>query len=415
VLSPEECLLRPIVRDSHESPIRAMLALASEPDMISLAGGHPDPALLPRDWLVEAAQTVLGQLDRRALQYGGTAGVLALREVVGSVLATRAIAAAADEILITSGSQQGISLLAQVLIEPGDSIAMAQYNYPAALQAFRFSGARVHALDDDLAGLGELARSAEGRRLKAVYLVPSFANPTGHTLSVEARLRLLEEAARARICVIEDDPYGELWFERPPPLSLCALNCVRGIGAQVVYLTSFSKTVLPALRLGALFAPPAIRRGVTLAKQACDVHSGSLEQLFLCQMLRSGRFDSHLQALRAAYRSKAEALAQGLRTMTAGILEFSPPAGGMFVWARFVAAMRELACIDWFAFGRAHRVLALPDQAFATLAETGSHIRLSFANPPVAAIHDGVQRLALGLVAEMSSRRSGRTATAGKV
>ena len=381
-----------------------MLALAGEPNMISLAGGHPDPALLPRDWLVEAAQTVLPQLDPRALQYGGTEGVMALREAICPVLAARGISAAPGEVLITTGSQQGISLLARVLIETGDSIAMAHYNYPAALQAFRFSGARVHALNDDLEGVGELARSREGERLKAVYLVPNFANPTGHALSVAARLRLLDEAACTGICVIEDDPYGELWFEQSPPRSLYALNQAKGLGAHVVYLTSFSKTVMPALRLGALLAPQAIRRAVILAKQACDVHSGTLEQLFLCRMLQSGRFDGHLAALRAAYKRKADALTLALRAAAGDLLQFAEPAGGMFVWAQFMAAARDLADIDWFAFGRAHRVLALPDRAFATHDVAGSHIRLSFANPTVEAIREGVQRLARGLAAEVRAR-----------
>jgi 2-aminoadipate transaminase len=392
-----ESLLRPLIRDAQESPIRAMLALAAEPDTISLAGGHPDPALLPRDWLCEAAQSVLSRIDARALQYGGTEGVPALRETICPLLATRSIAASPAEVLVTTGSQQGISLLARVLIEPGDGVALAHYNYPAALQAFRFAGAQLHALNDDLEGLGELARSAAGKRLKAVYLVPSFANPTAHVLSLSARLRLLDEARRAGICVIEDDPYGELWFEQPPPLSLYALNQTNSIGAHVVYLTSFSKTVMPALRLGALLAPPVIRRGVTLAKQACDVHSGSLEQLFLNRMLQSERLDEHLKRLRAAYKLKADTLTQALASMAGPVLEFSPPAGGMFVWAQFTAAARHLARIDWFAFGRRHRVLALPDKAFAAAGVGGSHIRLSFANPPLAALREGVRRLAAGL------------------
>jgi 2-aminoadipate transaminase len=392
-----ERLLRPVIRHSQESPIRAMLALAAEPDMISLAGGHPDPELLPRDWLVAAAQRVLQQIDAKALQYGSTEGVASLREVICLVLATRAIKAAPGELLITTGSQQGISLLARVLIEPGDSVAMAHYNYPAALQAFRFSGATVHPLDEDFEGLGELARSVDGKSLKAVYLVPSFANPTGHTLSVAARLQLLEEAAHADICVIEDDPYGELWFDQPPPPSLYALNQVNDIGAQVVYLTSFSKTVMPALRLGVLLAPSALRRGVVLAKQTCDVHSGSLEQLFLAHMLQFGDLNSHLEALRAAYKGRASTLMQALRSFAPEVLDFAPPAGGMFVWTQFAAATPDLARIDWFAFGRRHRVLALPDRAFVAHGVGGSHLRLSFANPPVEAIREGVRRLASGL------------------
>jgi DNA-binding transcriptional MocR family regulator len=247
-----------------------------------------------------------------------------------------------------------------------------------------------------------------GGRLKAVYVVPSFANPTGHVMSMESRRRLLEAAVRQGVCVIEDDPYGELWFDRPPPDSLCALNQYWKIGATVTYATSFSKIVMPAFRLGALFAPAAIRRGALLVKQATDVHSSTIDQRFLDELLRSGRLPSHEDSLRAAYSNKAKAMARALTTMTPDLLSFTKPAGGMFVWAHLKGAAQAQSSdsIDWFAFGRSHRVLAVPGAAFSPSDARSAHVRLCFANPPLEDIHEGIRRLAAGLTAELARASS---------
>lgn len=374
-----------------------MLPLADEPGMISLAGGHPDPDLLPHEWLIESAQRTLGKMRGRDLQYGATEGIPSLRESAAAMLSARRITAPPDSLFVTTGAQQGISLVASVLLDAGDAVAMAPYNYPSAVHAVRFAGASVLPLNDDGEGIDDLARSHRGR-VKAAYLVPNFANPTGHVMSFECRLRLLEAAAKHDVCVIEDDPYGELWFDRPPPDSLCALNQNWKIGASVVYLTSFSKILAPALRLGVLFAPPALRRPVKLAKQAADVHSGLLEQRFLDEMLREEkRLMVHLAGLRAAYREKAHAMVGALRE-AAATLSFAQPSGGMFVWAEMRDGVGE-GEIDWFAFGRRHRVLALPGKAFSVDDGRSPHVRLSFANPSIADVRAGVRRLIDGLKA----------------
>jgi DNA-binding transcriptional MocR family regulator len=398
-------LIRNVLRNSSESPIRAMLALASEPGMISLAGGHPDPNLLPRDWLAETARGEIDRMTCKDLQYGSTEGLPSLRESVCTVLAPRRIHVQPDDIAITTGSQQGMSLVAQAILEPGDAIAMAPFNYPAAIQAVRYAGGHVLTLRSEGDGLGELA-SAARRPLKAVYVVPSYSNPTAHVMPIEARQRLLEDAARHGILVLEDDPYGELWFDRPPPDSLYALNQTRKIGATVVYLTSFSKTVLPALRLGALVAPPPIRRAVILAKQAGDVHSGLLEQRFLDAMLRSGRLPDHLNSIRAAYRAKAQAMTEALTECAQQLLGFTAPGGGMFIWATLQGPVRVASEMNWSAFGRAYRVLVVPGHAFSADGSGTEYLRLSFANPAVANIREGVRRLASGLAAESRGARA---------
>ena len=398
-----DSVIREVLRNARESPMRAMLALAGEPGMISLAGGHPDPNLLPRDWLVEMAHAELDKLARKDLQYGPTDGLPSLRESVCTLLAERHIEANPNDIAITTGSQQGMSLLVQAILEPGDVVAMAPFNFPASMQAVRYAGGQVLALRGDGVGLGELASSAH-RPIKAVYVVPSFSNPTAHVMSLEDRVRMLEEAVRHNILVLEDDPYGELWFDQPPPDSLYALNHAKQIGATVVYLTSFSKTVMPALRLGALVGPPAIRRAVVLAKQAGDVHTGLLEQRFLDAMLRSGRFASHLQTIRAAYKAKAHAMIETLNECAREMLSFAVPGGGMFVWGTLRGPAQRLAALDWFAFGRTYRVLVVPGHAMSADGNGMNNVRLCFSNPPIADIREGVKRLVAGLTAE--SRRA---------
>ena len=323
-----------------------------------------------------------------------------MRESVCELLAERRLETQPGDVLVTTGSQQGMSLLASAVLDPGEAIAMAPFNYPAAMQSARFAGASIATLSAEGEGLGELVRRTGQTRIKAAYLVPNFANPTGHVMPVDARLRVLEDAQRHGILLIEDDPYGELWFESTPPDSLYALNQTGRIGATVAYLTSFSKTVLPALRLGVLCAPPSIRQAVKLLKQAADVHSGLLEQRILDVMLRSGRLPEHLKTIRSVYRQKARTMVDALQALAGESLSFQAPPGGMFVWTRLEGRAQHLVDTDWFAFGHTHRVLVVPGQGLAADGRPNAYIRLSFANPGIEDIREGVKRLVTGLAAE---------------
>jgi 2-aminoadipate transaminase len=385
-------LLQPMASRLAESPIRAMMALAGRPGVISLAGGHPDPALLPLEWLTDTMRELAPRLRNASLQYGPTDGVPVLKAAVCEFLRQGGIVADASELLITTGSQQGLSLLSQALIAPGDRVAMAAFNYPASLQAFRFAGARICAVDDDFAALGGLCREAP---VKAVYVVPSFANPTGHCMPLAARLALLRTAAAHGVCVVEDDPYSQLWFDTPPPPSLYSLNQKQGIGAAVAYTTSFSKIVMPALRLGVLLAPLALRRASLFIKQFNDLHSGLIEQYVLAAMLSSGRLPAHTAMLRARYAEKAATMTEALNGGTKRWVRLAPPRGGMFTWVELTAG--DASGIDWLDFGRTYQVLALPGRAFAVSAGADQHLRLSFTNPSPAAIAEGISRLQAGL------------------
>jgi len=391
--------LRPLYAQASGSPIRAMLALAGREGMVSLAGGHPDPALLPAEWLRESLLEVAGTLQGRSLQYGATEGLPALREASAALLQERGLAAQAENLLITTGSQQAIDLLARVLVEPGEGVAVESFNYPAALQAFRFAGARLVEVPTDAQGMDveklEALLRAESPRV--LYVVPNFANPTGAVMPLARRLRLLELAAQYGVTLLEDDPYGELWFDAAPPPSLAQLNQQAGSPAQVAYMTSYSKVVAPALRLGVLLAPAEIARGVVLAKQAADVHSGSLEQLTLAAMLASGRLASHLDMLRPAYAAKGDTLDQALRTHCSELLEFDKPQGGMFIWAKLSSALPLLPTQAWVDFGLANQVLVVPGAAFCISGAAQPWLRLSFANPAPEALRQGAERLGRGL------------------
>ena len=391
--------LRPLFANAAGSPIRAMLALAGEPGRISLAGGHPDPALLPADWVRTSLQEVAGALTGKTLQYGPTEGLPQLREASAQLLRQRGLNAEPDDVLITTGSQQAIDLLARVLVEPGDAVAVESFNYPAALQALRFAGAALAEVPADAEGMDverlEAVLQSSGARV--VYVVPNFANPTGAVMPLARRLQLLDIAARRDLTLIEDDPYGELWFGDAPPPSLAALNQQAGGLARVAYMTSYSKVVAPALRLGVLLAPTDVRRAVVLAKQAADVHTGSIEQLAMTALLHSGRLAAHLGGLRPAYAAKAHALASGLRSHCAGLLTFSEPQGGMFIWARLDARLPALDAQAWAGFGLEHRVLVVPGNAFSITPAPQALLRLSFANPAAFDLQEGAARLGRGL------------------
>ena len=384
-------MIRDLYARAKGSAIRELATLAQEPDMISLAGGMPDPALLPLQPVREAVARVLS--EQASLQYGPTDGLPACRQAIAAFLAAEVGPHAPTDWLLTSGSQQGIDLLARTLLDPGDLVAVEDHAYPAALQAFRFSQARIAGLASDEQGLlpEALRERAALEPVKAVYLVPTYGNPTGTLMGLERRLALLHAAAEAGIVVIEDDPYRQLGFDGSAPPSLHRLEHEHRIGAAVAYLTSFSKTVAPALRVGALLAPPALRQAVLLAKQAADIHSGLLDQGVLAQLLQGRWLPGHLAALSRHYRTKGEALHAALQVHAADLMSWQRPRGGMFIWGTLRS--RAPAGTDWKALFREHRVLFVPGSEFSATGHDAGHLRLSFAHPPVDRLPEAARRL----------------------
>jgi DNA-binding transcriptional MocR family regulator len=387
--------VRELFANAQGSMIRELGALAKEPGMISLAGGMPDPALLPLERVRAAYQRVLQQAEPALLQYGPTDGLPEAKQAITSFLAEELGPHEPADWVVTSGSQQAIDLVARTLLDPGDTVAVEAHAYPAALQVFRFCQARIVGIDSDAEGMLPEAFEAAARaqRVKAIYLVPCFGNPTGSLMGEQRRAALLRAAAAAGTVVIEDDPYRHLAFaDAPLPATLHRINADQALGAEVVYLTSFSKTIAPALRVGALLAPPAVRRAVVLAKQAADIHSGLLDQAVLAQLLQGASHTAHLATLRRHYAAKGTALHEGLQAHAADLLDWQAPSGGMFIWGTLRGSARPGT--DWKALFREHRVLFVPGREFSASGADGGHLRLSFAHPGIDRLGEGAERLA---------------------
>jgi DNA-binding transcriptional MocR family regulator len=386
--------VRALFATAQGSAIRELATLAQQPDMVSLAGGMPDPALLPLGPVREAYARVLGGDNPCVLQYGPTDGLPACKEAIAAFLAHQLGEHSPADWLITTGSQQGIDLVARTLLDAGDGVAVEAHAYPAALQAFRFCEARIAGVAADEQGMlpDALAELAGRQRVKAIYLVPTYGNPTGALMGTQRRLQLLKAAAEAGAVLIEDDPYRCLGFDADAaPPTLHQLNHEHRVGAQVAYLTSFSKTIAPALRVGALLAPPALRRAVVLAKQAADIHSGLVDQGVLTQLLQGDWLAGHLATLHRHYADKGQALHAALQAHVSDLMSWQPPRGGMFIWGTLRGTAP--AGTDWKALFREHRVLFVPGREFSASGSDAGHLRLSFAHPSIERLQLGAERL----------------------
>lgn len=384
------------------SPIRELFPYLSQPGMISLAGGYPSPGLFDTEGLAQAAAQALAG-GTPALQYAATEGLPVLRDALAAQARSRGMQAGAEQLLVTTGSQQAFDLLVRVLVEPGDTVLVEVPAYPATLQTLRLAQAHILPVPMDENGLqtdalAELLRGLPAaRRPKLLYTVPTFSNPRGSLLSAERREALVALARRYGFWVVEDDPYGELCFEaadgHPPasPSPLRALGEQGGGVNPVVYLSSLSKTVAPSLRVGWMLADAELLRRCTIAKQTVDLCTSPLAQMVAACYLQSGRYAGTVQRARAEYQRRMQALVRGIATELAGQVHCAPPAGGMFVWATFAPSIDPQALFDAAV---ARRVLYVPGQAFYPQSAPVHAMRLSFAAPDVAQIGLAVQRLA---------------------
>ena len=318
-------------REATSSVIRDLLDWTRRPGMRSLAGGIPAAELLPVERVSQAVDRVLAEHGPAALQYGPTAGEAALRALVAPTPER------ADEVVITTGSQQSLDLLARVLLDPGDVVAVESPSYLGALSAFRAAGARLLPVAGDVVGLDTdrlEAALADGVRPKAVYVVPEFANPTGATLTATRRRHLAALAERHGFVIIEDDPYGALRYAGPPLAPLADLT------PMAVRLGTASKILAPGLRVGWVRLPAWLRGPVVRVKQAVDLHTSTLDQLVVADVLADEDFlAAHLERLRSVYGRRCRALCAALARLGGGRFVVDPPAGGMFVWAGLAPAL----------------------------------------------------------------------------
>lgn len=372
------------------------------PDVVSFSAGYPAQEAFPREAFAEIAADVLRSAKCEALQYGPTAGYQPLRELVAELMVARGLTRRADHVVITTGSQQGLDLIGRVLVDPGDVALLELPSYTGAIVAFRNVGADMVGVPQQADGIDvrELDRTvavlrADGRRVKLLYVIPNFQNPSGLLLGQERRRQLLQWALREKVLIVEDDPYRDLHF------SECrSEDVLRPIAAgdrderAVVYLSSFSKTLAPGFRVGWLSAPQAVAEKIELAKQAVDLCTGGLDQFVVYEACRRGVLAAQAPHLRQLYEERRDAMIAALHRHAAGRLSWATPLGGFFLWARLNGSVTGEELLP---HARAHGVTYVPGTAFFVDGRGQEYMRLSFAEPPPERIALGIERLAAAL------------------
>jgi 2-aminoadipate transaminase len=401
-----------------ESAIRRMGTVsAGRRDIISFAPGYPAPDTFPWQEFQEIAKELLSGEDPSVLQYGPTRGLRPLLDAITTIMAERGVQTPLERLLVTSGSQQGLDLVARVLVDPDDVVLVELPTYTGAITAFRnvrarMIGVRQEAdgidLDDLEAVYARLTR--EGQRIRFLYVVPNFQNPTGLLIGLEKRVKLLEWAAARNVLIVEDDPYRELFFE-----DSASDNQMRPIKAddaegRVIYLSTFSKTLAPGYRVAWIDAPAPLAAKLELAKQAADLQSGSLDQHVVYEAYRRGILQRQLPLLRRHYQHKRDVMVDALRASLGDDVSWPPPKGGFFLWAALPDALDANQVLR-----RAieQGVIYVAGDAFYVDGGGRGRLRLSFSAPSPDRIREGIARLAAAIRDERAEiSRTGPAAAA---
>ncbi|MBF9264172.1 PLP-dependent aminotransferase family protein [Paracidovorax cattleyae] len=384
------------------SAIRELFKLLGKPGIISFAGGFPDSAMFDVEGIREASERALSEEPGTALQYGATEGYNPLREQLSAFMASKgAQGVRPEDLIVTTGSQQALDLLGKTLISPGDKVIVEGPTFLATIQCFRLYGAELvsapvdgHGVDADA-----LERLIVEHRPRFVYLIPTFGNPSGALLSLERRRKILELAVRHQVLVVEDDPYGDLYFGEAPPPSLLALSAtVPGSRELLAHCGSLSKVLSPGLRVGWLIAPAELLAKATMCKQFSDAHTSTFAQATAAQYLRSGRMPATLAKVRSVYAGRAGAMGDALRRELGEAIDFVQPQGGLFVWARLTGAGGAVADGNVLAkLAIDQGVAFVPGTPFFCANPDHATLRLSFATADVDRIREGVARLGQAL------------------
>jgi len=378
------------------SAIRDILKCAQTPGLISMAGGWPEAELFPTRQLAEIAQDVLTRTPCDSLQYGLTDGFPPLRELLAAEMTSQGIPAQADNIVITSGTQQSLDLLARILLDEGDTVLVENPSFLGALQAFKAYGARFRAvpMDDSGADIDQL----DGHGAKFYYALPTFQNPTGVTMTVERRQALVRKAVDDDLLIIEDDPYGVLRFEGEHLPTLAALdsrqhaesNGKASLPQNVLYCSSFSKTLAPGLRIAWIVCPRQIAEPLVMAKQGADLHTNALSQAIAYEFVRRGWLPEQIARIRETYRLRREAMLEAIEEYMPKGIYYSRPEGGLFLW---IALPAEIDTISLLPEAVAQQVAFVPGKPFF-ITDTGSNtMRLTFASVRPELIREGIRRL----------------------
>lgn len=384
------------------SAIRELFKLLGKPGIISFAGGFPDSAMFDVDGIREASNAALAKDAGAALQYGATEGFNPLREQLAQFMAQKgARDVAPDQLIVTTGSQQALDLLGKTLIGPGDKVIVEGPTFLATIQCFKLYGADLISAPIDGEGVqtDKLEQLIAEHKPKFVYLIPTFGNPSGAMLSAERRKRVLELAVKYNTLIVEDDPYGDLYFGDAPPPSLLAMSPqVPGSRELLVHCGSLSKVLSPGLRVGWMIGPAELLAKATMCKQFSDAHTSTFAQATAAEYLKAGRMPATLDKVRSVYAQRARTMGDALRKELGDAVSFVQPQGGLFVWARLTGAGGKVADGNAYAKRAIEQGVAfVPGSPFFCAQPDHATFRLSFATAPEEKILEGVARLAKAL------------------
>ena len=380
------------------SAIRELFKLLGKPGIISFAGGFPDSAMFDVEGIKEAVNVALTEEPGGALQYGATEGYNPLREQLAAFMTSKGCTGVApDNLIVTTGSQQALDLIGKTMISPGDKVIVEGPTFLATIQCFRLYGAELISAPIDGHGVktDELEKLIAEHKPKFVYLIPTFGNPSGAMLSLERRKAVLEMAVKHQTLIVEDDPYGDLYFGEAPPPSLLALSPqVPGSRELLAHCGSMSKVLSPGLRVGWMIAPAELLARATMCKQFSDAHTSTFAQATAAQYLKAGRMPATLAHVRKVYAERAQVMCDALRKELGDAIDFVQPQGGLFVWARLTGAGGKVSDGGELAKRAIEKGVAfVPGAPFYCANPDHATLRLSFATVGVEKILEGVGRL----------------------
>ncbi len=375
------------------SAMRDLMAVTARPEIISLAGGLPDTSTFPPETFAAVAQRIASESCAKALQYGPTEGLEETKDCIAEVMAAEGMHVDSEDVLVTTGGQQVIDLVAKTLIDPGDVVVAEGPTYPGAVSVFTSYQADVVQIDMDSDGMRvDLLEEAldrldrEGRRPKFIYTVPSFQNPAGVTMSLPRRRRLVEVAHERELLVLEDNPYGLLRYEGEPPTPLLSLDG----GIYVMYLGTFSKILSPGIRLGWVVAPPPVLEKINLGKQAADLCTSTLSQLMVQAYFAEGRWRDYVESLTEIYRARRDTMLDALADQFPPQADWTRPSGGLFIWATLPDFIDTT---DLLARALRENVAFVPGEAAFLDGRGRNAMRLNFSGSDEEAIREGVRRI----------------------
>jgi len=379
------------------SAIRELLKLTSQPDVISFAGGMPAPEVFPIEEFKEACEVVLSEMGDRALQYGTTEGYQPLRELIAHNASKYGIQISADNVLITSGSQQALDLLGRIFVNRGDRVLVESPTYLGAIQAWNAYGVKYVTIPSDADGMvTEMLESRLRTGIKFIYVLPNFQNPTGVTLSRERRKQLVEMADAYGVPIIEDDPYGQLRYEGEHQTPVVVIDDemrakeVPIYSGNVIYTSTFSKILAPGLRLAWVVAPTEVIKKLVQAKQGCDLHTSTFTQYIAYELANSPWMKKHIQLIRKVYKERRDTMIQALEANMPDNVHWTHPKGGLFLWTSLPegAETRKI-----FTEAVAQKVAFVPGDSFHPLGGGENTMRLNFSNSKPEMIEEGIKRL----------------------